>query len=498
MKVIEQAGLWAVPLIMTLLYLIFPNLHPSNDAWAYAADARLGVDLFSPHHLLYTASAYVVIRIFDFAEPILVLQGMNAFMAGLSLALMAWWLMRSGLRVSSIGAWVFTAGASFVLMRFATENEAYLMPMPFVLLSALFLQGALPAYRWMLAGLCMGLAILYHQQHLAAAAMIVVWGLWHKRNYAGVAVFIGMFLLPVILGYALVGVYLTGSGMYGWQYFFHDFHSGSAQFVPGMQQWLLTPISLVRAFFQVHGYMLPVLKGNILLALGTGFAFLTLIFVFTRIRSWWQCHQWSEHAVLPTYLFVAYLMFAIWFGANQEFMVPLPFLLFIIMAIWFQQIPQLNVWLLGISLLIWNLCNALIPQRFLILNAQSAIEDMILQDTSVVWILSDESAMRHRLRYTTGSEHFHLLHSPVYYTEMFGSTDSLQQTVASALSAGHCVRTDVLGAPALMSRKHILQAASQDFWLDEWAVVDSVLTDVGLYPVHLRCGLLQKSDSSGQ
>jgi hypothetical protein len=191
-------------------------------------------------------------------------------------------------------------------------------------------------------------------------------------------------------------------------------------------------------------------------------------------------------------------MFAIWFGANQEFMVPLPFLLFIIMAIWFQQIPQLNVWLLGISLLIWNLCNALIPQRFLILNAQSAIEDMILQDTSVVWILSDESAMRHRLRYTTGSEHFHLLHSPVYYTEMFGSTDSLQQTVASALSAGHCVRTDVLGAPALMSRKHILQAASQDFWLDEWAVVDSVLTDVGLYPVHLRCGLLQKSDSSGQ
>lgn len=476
-----------IPVLMTLVYLIFQNHHPSNDAWAYAADAVLGVDLLSPHHLLYTLTAHGVLGIFDFEFPIHLLQAMNALFAGISLVLLGLLLHRSNISVAGVCALQFLAGVSFVVMRFATENEAYMVPMPFVLLGCIVVQSKNSDFAWMLSGLCFGIAILYHQQHLAGAGMLVLWGVFFSRNFRGIVVFILCMLIPVAVGYFIAGEYVSGSGLKGWQYFFHDFYKGSAQFVPGVKQWLLTPVSLIRSVFQVHGYMFPIWSGNVILGMMSALGMSIVLYAIYRLRGTFSGYQKTKATKLPLFLLCGYFVFSVWFGANQEFMVPLPFFGLWFLALAFPGFSIQWVVLLGSGIFLWNLVNGLIPQRYLRLHAEAEIADMVVADTRVVWILNDESRMRHRLRYRLGIDDARLLHSPSYYLQMYGDFTKLEAEVDSFLGLGFCIRTDVLGAPDLISRGRILELESGRFWDTGWEVVDSVITDVGTYKVYEKC-----------
>lgn len=476
-----------IPVLLTFIYLVFQNHHPSNDAWAYAADAVLGVDLLSPHHLLYTLTAHSVLRIFDFGFPIHVLQALNAMVAGISLVVFGLLLHRSQVSNLGIYAWQFLAGASFVVMRFATENEAYLMPMPFVLLGCLWIQNKNAPRAWWMSGLSFGIAILYHQQHLAGAGMLILWGIFYRSNLREISVFLLSTVIPVTIGYYIAGTYVSGSGLEGWQYFFHDFYTGSAQFVPGVKQWLLTPVSLIRSVFQVHGYMFPIWSGNLVFALLSVLGMSAVLYAALKLRGIFSGYQKTNVAKLPLFLFFGYLLFSVWFGANQEFMVPLPFFGVWFLATAFSRISIHWVGLLGTGVFIWNLVNALIPQRYLKLNAEAEISDMIVADSRVVWILTDESKMRHRLRYRFGVDAAKLLHSPSYYLQMYGDLTRLQAEVDSFLAIGYCIRTDVLGAPDLISRSRILALESDRFWNSDWVAVDSFNTDVGVYTVYEQC-----------
>jgi len=156
------------------LFLFFPTRNSSVDAWFSAASVRWNGELFHPHHLLYNSFAWLVARIAGLdaghSGTLVLMKGMNAFYAFFILLLLGRILHRLDLKTPEVLAGVVFTGSTFAVARFATENETYLLPLLFSLLSvwfALLTERENSRNLWALfSGAAGALSILAHEIHL--------------------------------------------------------------------------------------------------------------------------------------------------------------------------------------------------------------------------------------------------------------------------------------------------------------------------------------------
>ena len=344
----------------TLLYLLLPNANPSSDAVGYAATQRWNPLHCSPHHVLYHVWWTLMLKILPFLKKmdvIAVLQAGNALAAGGVLLLTG--ALMNRLRSEYTLAVLMVVGSSFGFMRYATENETYIMPLLFGILSLWFMMGSLHG-RWWWSALALAFAMLFHQTY-------IFWWLpavWYAFRTEGIkkAFIPASALLLTALVYQGAAV---AEEEPLWRFVFHDVYAGGVQTSISLKNFYMTPISLLRSFIQVHGYMLWSWKHDGYWSILLSLAGLGLL-VFAGIKLWRNMRKpaanplW-RHFLLPALML--HLLFAFYSEGNAEFMVMMPFLLAMGAASCAVIAPRPIIFT-GLALLFWNLVHGLLPWHF--------------------------------------------------------------------------------------------------------------------------------------
>ncbi len=513
---------WIVPVVFIGIYVLLPNRNPGNDAWAYASAAKWGEELFSPHHLFYNVPGWIWGKVFGGWKVMEFMQGLNALAAGICLTLCGGLIANRGASNRVVGLVQALIGSTFVVFHYATENEAYLLPMVFSLMGLGLVQASgveVSTRRLLCSGILLAMATLFHQQHLlsliAGFGFLMFWGKTSRVNL------IGYFLLPALSLIAALYVFawqMEPMLANPFQYFFHDFYTGSARWVAGSKHWLLGPVNLIRIFVYVHGDILGIFKhhgflgitglvGGVLMMLALGMVLKKYILsirgnlnvpiegrrlnlisgktfsgIFPRMFEW--VSQLGPRLGIWGFVGLGHLGFALWFGANHEFMVPLPFLLGIVLGarVVCYHKPAF-IW--GLSgMMIWNLVFSGFTQRFFTTDPSVSLAQMVQQYPQALWVLYDESRIRHILKYYSGEEPHNLLHGPEWYAETGREVTELSEIIREALNRDYAVYSDCPNRPRPWNRASMTRVDSQDYWQNwETGFVMSIETLTHKYPV---------------
>jgi len=498
---------WLVILGLTALYVALPTRNSTLDAWYYAACVRWSHELLLPHHLLYNAVGWLWVQLLAaiglHPDTLAALRLLNALAAGSCLVVLRRLLHLVGPPTAPVAAWLLVAGSSFGLMRFATENEAYVLPLLFSLLASLSWtryqvgrQQRLAQLWW--AGLWAVLACLLHQIHVFWWVGLLSGAGWlaQDRNRPPFRALLcfgsSALLVPVAYVAALFYWQLprTASGL--WQFVFHDYYSGTATGGLSGKGLLLTVANFIRTFGQVHGTTLALLRQVPGLA---AVPMVAVLLVLYAGRIWWRQRRATSASVAPVQrrvgqvhglIFLLQLLFAAVSAGNAEFMVMLPLLL----PVWVVSglvVPGRSVAVVGSALLLWNLAFGLLPSHFLLISGASVHWlPRIRQESRALFLLADPGLARNQLHYYTGQAVAppRILASPtLLLLQRPQSPAVLHAWLRRQQRAGYRLFTDALDGPQLLDRAQIMFGDQNAAVLQGFhrARVDSSQTIFGTY-----------------
>lgn len=345
-----------------LIYLLLPTQNSSLDGYAYAHMIRSG-DMFMHHHLLYNALGFSVVKSLNFIgfhpDVLALMKVVNALFAVGCLWVLFQILVYLKKMDKEALALTALAGSCFGLMRFATENENYIIPIFFSLLGSLYLLYYLEnnhKKNIILASLILSVACLFHQVHVwwwLAGLLVFI----RKRNV--IYYLLPAMIVPIV--YAVVVVKETGSIANFIDYVFYDYLHGSASIAWAWMDIPLAGISLVRSFVQVHGSMAIQVQHSSL------WVFPSLMSAGLLFYSFWGMRKWKFRTDSNNHFFrfictafILHLGFAELCHGNAEFMVMLPLLIILALAS-MLNIPAKNLWFAAFATLVWNLNFGLLP-----------------------------------------------------------------------------------------------------------------------------------------
>jgi hypothetical protein len=404
--------IWAVPFFFFLLYIIWPTNNSTVDGWAYAEEIKYGYNLFRPHHLLYNAIGYGLIQVLNFLnfhpEVLPFLKVLNALFAFFILVIMGLILAELRVPVANRNSWLFFVGSSFGFWRFATENEAYLLPILLSLTASFyFLLFLLEKKRkhLLFTALFASLTCLAHQLHvfwwLALLAGLLASPI-QKRwviSYLAVSLIIPLSYLSVLYFYEKQSLTFLNV----MNFVLHDYNSGSADASVDYRNFLLTPISLFRTFFQVHGNILLLLKSFPWLYGMASFAIVLAVASLYEFRKF----RWAAGAIKQPFFklhlmaFVLHFLFAFFSHGNAEFMVVLIVIVPLLFSLGFKLSTRF-LCLIASSMFIWNFSLAIFPNNHLDYNNHEEVVRFVRQHPDAAFVVRDKHAIATRFYYETG------------------------------------------------------------------------------------------------
>lgn len=374
-----------VAFLLGVLYLLSASLNPSGDSLAYAADAMDGAAAVYPHHLLYGPLCHALVHLLPAMDALRLLQAMNALLGVGCLLLLGRIVLAVAECESAASSAVLLCGSCFGFMRFATDNEVYLLWVFFALMTVWYVLRFLDEgrVRYLLAlSAAASLACLSHQLGILIWAPTLVL-LFARRQFRSVVVY-----LAVSLSVPLTYVAFNGgvAGLMG--FVLHDYVSGTAQGPVLSQVLLLTPISVVRTFVQVHASTLAFMHAHVVLF--AALAAVLVIAVVVAVVALFPIRRRAADRGFAWYcasIALLVLAFAAYSNGNAEFMVLLPFMLMIVLC----QVVQVRKSLLYASagLLMWNLVFGLSMQRRPDLTTDSALVEFVHDHSQFGYDLAD-------------------------------------------------------------------------------------------------------------
>lgn len=469
-----------MPFLFLCIYLILPNRNPGNDAWAYAASARWGDELFSPHHLLYNIPGRLWSIFTGGWRVIEFMQALNAIVAAGALMIISRLFPDEAKGISKKFLAQLLTGSCFVVFHYATENEAYMIPVLFMLVSFYLLRNG---KNLLASGLLLAFAFLFHQQHIVSLAAAFIYLIWvQKKSIVPIVRFLtpSILLIPLMYGVAWYIEPLLDNPI---QYFFHDFYKGSATWIAGSKHWVLAPVNLFRILLFVHGDVLTLVSDNssqgLIGIIGglifIGSAFVILVKMFKSVWVGGIIKFFRNKMIFPESPlkgclkllgigFLGYFLFSVWFGANHEFMVPLPFLGIVLLVNLIRETDKPILLWMGSGMLIWNISFSGISQRFQVTEPTQHLAQLIQEYPKAIWVLYDESRVRHVLNYYEGKQAVNLLHGPEWYLETGRKDAELLEIIREAQYQGMQVYSDCPNRPRPLNRASLTRAEHPDFW----------------------------------
>jgi len=395
---------------LTLLFLWLPSSNSGIDAYAYASAIKWGHELIWPHHLLYCLTGRIVFLGLNAIYPqdaLAMMKALNAITAGFCLFILYKILVE--IKALKPLYYLIFIASCFGFMRFATENETYILPILFDLGGTFFFIKYLKYLKnsYVLAsGLFFGIAVLFHQIHI----------FWYVGFGIAMLFYKDTFKLKNILAFILSGAILVAA-VYLFIYQFsetfseesilrfvlHDFYTGHARTSIGLNNFMMTPISFVRTFIQVHGYMWPLLKSNPVLWLVPIVFLLVLMISFKTIYKYSFVPE-AEFNILrkaALWTFLLQFAFAFYSVGNAEFMAMLPFLLVLVLVTW-RTFPPKPVFYISLVLLFWNLVFGISPLHFLDLSGSKQLLAKLESQANEKWLLNEPQKMENMYDYFHG------------------------------------------------------------------------------------------------
>jgi hypothetical protein len=450
---------WIALAVLLCLYLLFPSGSSSADGWYSAASIRHGGEIFHPHHLLYNALGLVFSWLPAKAgiETLAVMKMMNAIFAFLMLIVIYKILCLFKIGEKQIFLIICLAGFSFSILRYATENETYIIPLFFALLASLnfgkFLAGRNNRFA-IYAGLWATLAVLFHETYIFWWIGLLAGLVIEKRNKALFLYVVASLAGP--LSYLYVIFTNEGSGWHQVISFLLGNFNGNASLGLSLKGLFLSFINLLRSFIQVHGYILNMIREN---ALFTVPAIVSLILVLLSlfnaqviIRSTLSSRFSTVHILIILLQFT----FAVFSYGNAEFMVMIPVLVFMLIPFFVSGFEKSLLWIIA-AMIVWNLSYGLIPVHFKSQAPEEFLCSAALSGKNAIIVASDDQLIKSMIYYRTGEDVAeNILKSPAVLRLRGEGINNLEAVIDSVLISGNDVFTNCLDKE-VVSRQSIME-----------------------------------------
>lgn len=462
-RLIQKYCLYLVLLFFAIIYSLFPTINHSTDAWGFAAYIKQGENLFLSHHLLYNSIGYIWVKgvgLFFDIDPLRLLVVMNTLFTVATLILLGKTLRLIGIEEKRIAVWIAFAGSSWAVSRYATENETYIIPMFFSLTGSFFFLKNIQNNKninLLLSGLFGSVSCLFHQVMFFWWFSLLI-GVIIRRDIKKILQFASPALLVPLVYTAIITLFQNEpfSLFTLLRFIFRDYYSGAAGISIGSGSTLLTVISFIRSFIQVHGYLINLAEFNLLLVIMGAVGFLTIIAGFMRVGliQWVWGNANKQSVWIHILAFFLQLTFALLSNGNAEFMVMIPVLLVII----FSQIIQNEIRVIAIlsaGILLWNLSVGLIPLNKYRLDNSSEIAEIIIRRNTegcgVLFILFNKPGVENEVKYYTGSYPGRIISGIKK-----DSADHIRIRIDDALMKGDTIITDCISRPKTLSRERYI------------------------------------------
>jgi hypothetical protein len=459
----------SVVVVLFLVYAVLPTQNPTSDAYDYAACVRWRVDLWQPHHLLYNITGlgiYTLVRALKIPVPPLeLMQFLNSIFAGASLLVLWRILTRLQQNAKVLAGLLLLAGSSLGTMRYATENETYIIPLFFSLLGTFFWlrfqeHGRQTDMMW--SSFWAAFACLYHQVHffwwLGLGVSFLFLPKKNKKQFF-------WFLLPALVVPLVYAVVLSLQHIpfsQAHRFVFLDFYKGEVETTITYQNFLLTFISLVRTFLEIHGRIYSLVQQNlfyIIPALITVLAFLITCRELVANRKNTLLQHTSPFRTMA-FILLLHLVFAWYAVGNAEFMVMVP-VLTAILAGCFAYHSSRYVLSLGAVLFVWNMAYAVLPNYFLRYTNHICLQEFVQKHPTTVLLLQDKNAFEAYHFYHTGQQLPHAY-------EISSSPQVLNKGIRQAELHQQSVLTDFSPEAPVLNRAWLLSRHSAARFFEQY------------------------------
>lgn len=451
----KRLPIYLTLLALLMLYVFGANTNSSAEAWQCAANIRFGQQLFSPHHLLYNLLGYLWLQCFSWISPcdtLLLLKLMNAVFATLSLWVLAKILLNLEVRPKRIPFFLIFAGTSWAVMRYATENDAYIVPILFSLLGSLYFIKAIKKDKpkqLIVSGLFAAIACLFHQimffWWLALFATLI-----HQRNWRKTI----KYLLPAIIVpivYIII-IYIEQNNLNIntiITYIFSDYFDGKATIKVDEKAFFILETNLFLTFFQINGYIYNLLIHNIVWPIFATIGIVLLVVgAVLFFRHLPKLKKFDGIFVAHMLAFIMQAMFAGLSGGKIEFLVMVPFIFAIILSYTYRY-NVASISLILSALLIWNVAFGIIPLKLWKADtAQMVYEHATshLNECSV-YVVQNKQKVQNMLYYNG-------LHEKV---NLISPTEAIGGTLDTLLANGYTVFTDIVNRPLLTTSDYFMK-----------------------------------------
>lgn len=453
---------WLIIIYFGLIYFLFLSNNPTSDSYSNAFSSITGLELFRPHHLLYSGLGYLIylpLQSLDI-DPIKIFQFVNVLFAMGCFIVFRVIMHRIHSNEKLIASSIVFLGACFGFQRFAIDNECYIIPLFFTLLAINFVQSFLIRnrdYKVILSALTLAIGCLFHQIVIFAwLASFLIFIFNGRRRYI-LQYFLISLIIPIV--YIIVVYYQEGSvGINAIMNFvFHDYKNSNAEMPILSNVILLSAISFFRTFIQVHGYVFEIISlypliSSLVISIALGFLVYGIIYLFRLKKRQLTVFQERRFVRYCWGMFILYFAFAAFSNGNAEFMVILPFLIILLLVYYFEYLSR-ALFGLGIFMYVFNLFFALIPMANMKLNSNEEIVNLMIDQPNAVFVLKDKVAVENIYAYKQRKENVGVT---------FRASEVSQEKFDSWLKENKTIYTDYFEEKDLTSRATIAKSKTND------------------------------------
>lgn len=446
-------------LIFLCLYLIFPSGLSTTDGWFSAASIKHCGEIFHPHHLLYNSLGYIFTWLpswfgIDILASMKVLNALSAFLV---LIVIQQILFKFNISEKQVILVSCMTGFSFSILRYATENETYIVPLFFALLASLnwvnFIKEKKNKFA-LFTGLCATLAVLFHQTYIfwwigLMAAIIV-----EKNRKAALNYLLVSLTGPVV--YLCVILATVGPGLSNIINFIMGAFRGSASLGITLQGVYLSLINFIRSFVQLHGYMINMIRNNMLFAVPGLVSITFVILAVLKLPEKIKSNISQKFSTIHILLMVFQFIFAALSFGNAEFMVMIPVLAFMLIPFYTFNAEKFMT-RIALALAVWNVSYGLLPLHYKSQVPEQYLCKTALDDKNIIIIASDDQLLKSMIYYESGDNNIKsILKSPASLNLRGDNQAILAGVIDSALNNGIKIITNCLDDHEI-SRQSIIE-----------------------------------------
>lgn len=406
-------------------------------------------------------------------DTLLCMKMLNALFAFLALIVVQGILRQLKINEKTIVLIDCLVGFSFSILRYATENETYIIPLFFALLASYFYVNYTATARNNFAlnsALWATIAVLFHQIYFFWWIGLLIGFLISKNRRP-----VQNFLLISLLGPL---TYLIVIRAISKEFSFNvilNFLRGdlgiNANLGLSFRGLFFSFMNLLRSFIQIHGYMINMILSKMLFLVPGIISILFFILALLNLPTLKKNIAASQFSNTHVSILLLQFIFALLSAGNAEFMVMIP-VLFLLLVPVFTLNAEKFLFRIMIAIVIWNISYGVVPLYLSNQEPEKFLCDAVIKEKNLIVIASDDQLLLSILYYETGNlQYENIYKSPALLITKGKDKGTLSKVIEKALNERKVIYTDCIG-PKPVSRASIIEGKVNEEFFSKYISVE--------------------------